>query len=500
MSGRALPVPLLQSSANSLARMRFPAAAAWLPLAAGLAAIAAGAWMLGGTFFGDPTIYLVYARNAADGHLFEFNPGTFSSGVASPLWSIVLALPFVVGAGVTGAKIWTALWALTALLSTTWAIRRLTESTFAATIGAAVVVPGLAYFGVMTYDAGLTVTLVAVSLIARGPVLAAIWALMFFDRPELAVIVGLEALALGWRRHLPLAALAAIPAGVYYAYSQVTLGSYSVSNVTRTIDNVEIATRVGPLLISGRAIDYLVGLAPLAAIAGVGLWGARRHALVVAGGLAVFAALLVLYPVTLYVQRYALEAMPLLALGVGLAIARTRLLSIAVVVFLAVPVFASLVTAWAAGGHGYTFDMITERTAIERLNTLAPANATVIGYEVQDRWYLRPDLRYLAVNGLTDGLITSWRDRGDVTGYLKTYCPAIWIANDQDFGVPYYRGTILETAYRALLAGSDSIELDGITFTVVDRPAPPMGGFAGARMLVRLDSQACAGPSTAIGR
>jgi hypothetical protein len=497
VSGFEPAVRIPQASATTARRRKLASAAPWLPLAAGIATIVAGAWLLGNTFFGDPTIYLIYARNAAAGHLFEFNPGTFSSGVASPLWSILLGLPFVVGAGVAGAKVWTALWAVTALLSTTWAVRRLTGSTFAATIGAAVAVPALAYFGVMTYDSGLTVTLVAVSLISRGRALAAIWALMFFDRPELAVFIGLEALALGWRRYLPVAAAAAIPAGLYYAYSQVTLGSYSVANVARTIDNVELATRFGPLLISGRAMDYLIGLAPLGAIAAFGLWTSRRHALVVGGGLTVFAAILVLYPVTLYVQRHALAAMPLLALGVGLAVARVRLLSLAVVALVTTPILASLVTALAAGGHGYTFDMITERTVIERLNTSAPANATVLGYEVQDRWYLRSDLRYLAVNGLTDGLITSWRERGDLSGYLKTYCPAIWIANDQAFGVPYYRGTILQTAYRELLAGTERTEIDGITFTVVDRPAPPIGGFAGARMLVRLDSQACTGPSAA---
>lgn len=472
---------------------RLAASTAWLPLAAGLATIAAGAYMLSDTFFGDPTIYLVYARNAAEGHPFAFNPGTFSSGVASPLWSLVLALPFVVGAGVTGAKVWTALWALTALLSTTWAVRRLTGSTFAATVGASVTVPALTYFGVMTYDSGLTVTLVALSLIARGPALAGIWALMFFDRPELAVIVGLEAIALGWR-HLPLVALAAVPAAFYNAYSQLTLGSYSVSNVARTIDNAELATRVGPLLISGPAIEYLIGLVPLAVIAAIGLWSNRRHALVVGGVLAVFAAVLVLYPVTLYVPRYALAVMPLLALGIGLAVARVRPLSLAVVAVVTVQTLTSLVLASAAR-NGYSFDTVTERTVIERLNTLAPADATVLGYEVQDRWYLRSDIRYLALNGLTDGLIVPWRERGDVTGYLKTYCPAVWIAQDPEYGVPYYRGTILETAYRELLGGSDQIELDGITFTVVDRPATLHVGFAGAVMLVRLDSRACTGSS-----
>lgn len=474
-------------------RARFVHAAAWLPLAVGIAAIALGAWMLGNTFHGDPTIYLVYARNAAEGHLFEFNPGTFSSGVASPLWSIVLALPFVVGTGVAGAKVWTALWAITALLSTTWAIRRLTGSTFAAAVSAAVALPGLVYFGVMTYDSGLTVTLVALSLVARGPALVVLWALMFFDRPELAIVIGFEALTLGWRRQIPLAVLAAIPAGIYYAYSQALLGSYSVSNVTRTIDNGAIATHLGPLLISGQAVDYLIGMAPLALIAAVGVWGQgrRREAALVGGVLVVFSAVLVLYPVTLYVQRYALAVMPLLALGLGLAISRFRLLSIPVVALVAGPTLAWLITASFAGNHGLDLDTVTERTVIERLNTLADPGTKVLGYEVQDRWYLRGDLEYLAVNGLTDGLITPWRERGDVVGYLKTYCPRYWIANDAQYANLYYRGTILETAYRALLSGQDTVEFEGIGFTVVDRPATPLAGFAGARLLVRLNSPGC---------
>jgi hypothetical protein len=315
---------------------------------------------------------------------------------------------------------------------------------------------------------------------------------MFFDRPELGIVVGLEALALGWRRYVPIAALSAVPAGIYYLYSHLTLGSYSVSNATRTIDNTELATRVGPLLVSGPALDYLLGMAPLAAIAAYGLWTNRRHALLVGVGLALFATLLVLYPVTLYVQRYALAVMPLLALGVGLAIARIRLLAIPAGALVATPALAWLVAASLAGQHGFTFDTVTERTVIERLNTVAPPEAKVLGYEVQDRWYLREDLDYLAVNGLTDGLITPWRERGDVTGYLKTYCPAIWIANDQAFGATYYRGTILETAYRELMRGRMRIELEGITFTVVDRPPAPLSGFAGARMLIQLDSPACA--------
>src|SRR4029079_7119678 len=112
------------------------------------------------------------------------------------------------------------------------------------------VVPAMAFYGVMTYDSGLTVTLVALSLIARGRWLGVVWAGLLFSRPETVILVGLEALALGWRRHIAIAIAAAIPAAIYYGYSQLTLGSYTVSNAARTIDQSEFAGQLGPFLVS----------------------------------------------------------------------------------------------------------------------------------------------------------------------------------------------------------------------------------------------------------
>lgn len=47
------------------------------------------------TYFGDPTIYLVYARNIASGDFLSFNPGQFSSGSTSPLWASLLSFAFI---------------------------------------------------------------------------------------------------------------------------------------------------------------------------------------------------------------------------------------------------------------------------------------------------------------------------------------------------------------------------------------------------------------------
>jgi hypothetical protein len=50
--------------------------------------------LFAGMFAGDATIHLVYARNAAHGHLFEFNPGEKTAGVTSPGYMLLLALFF----------------------------------------------------------------------------------------------------------------------------------------------------------------------------------------------------------------------------------------------------------------------------------------------------------------------------------------------------------------------------------------------------------------------
>jgi len=297
------------------------------------------------------------------------------------------------------------------------------------------------------------------------------------------ILVGLEALALGWRRHIAIAIAAAIPAAIYYGYSQLTLGSYTVSNAARTIDQSEFAGQLGPFLVSTQAAAYVVLLLPLAAIAAFGLWRDHRWGILALGA---FALMLVFYPVTMFVPRYALPVMPVLAVGVGIAIRRRPVLALLAAALLTVPVLSSTFAAADESRRGFLFETVTEQVLVARVNEVASPGAAVLGFEVQDRWLLRPDLRYLAVNGLTDGLITPWRARGDVTGYLRAYRPEVWIAQDQLFGRAYVGGTILETAYRALVAGSDHIELEGISFDVIWRNDRVTPGFAAAPIVVRL--------------
>ena len=72
--------------------------------------------VLFGTFWGDPVIYLPYARNIASGDFFSYNPGEFSSGSTSPLWAVLLSIPYLAGTGHGGAKVFSLLFTLGAAL------------------------------------------------------------------------------------------------------------------------------------------------------------------------------------------------------------------------------------------------------------------------------------------------------------------------------------------------------------------------------------------------
>src|SRR4051794_20665823 len=79
--------------------------AAWLPALAGTAVVVVTRILLWSTYYGDPSIYLPFARNLAHGQFFRFDPhGDFSSGIASPLWVAILSVPLWLGAGAVALK------------------------------------------------------------------------------------------------------------------------------------------------------------------------------------------------------------------------------------------------------------------------------------------------------------------------------------------------------------------------------------------------------------
>ncbi|KXK57491.1 MAG: hypothetical protein UZ07_CHB004000549 [Chlorobi bacterium OLB7] len=131
----------------------------------GAGVIVAAGLLLFGTFWGDSTIYLPYARSIAHGDFFSYNPGEFSSGSTSPLWAALLSIPYLLGADVWGAKLLSLLCCLAAFAVLVRLVRAVVGGVSAAAIAALYAVEMLTFFGVMMYESGLIVLLVSLSLL-----------------------------------------------------------------------------------------------------------------------------------------------------------------------------------------------------------------------------------------------------------------------------------------------------------------------------------------------
>lgn len=456
------------------------------PVLAGLALVAGAAVVMRRTYGGDPTIYLPYARNLADGRLFQYNPGEFSSGSTSPLWAVLLSIPYLLGAGFKGAKAFAALWTAAAYLLSFAAARRVTGSNVAAGIAALWVVTALTLTGLLIFESSLAVALVAGSLWLTARVaerqaegrsldaralapLVLLWAALPLARPEAAVLVPIQAAAVllaGTRRRRELAltigamAVAALPAAGYFGYSLVEFGVASMSTEGRSLALRETSTeRLGPLYLSNDALEYLFSspavFAFVPALAGLVIMARRPIARAVAlhalAGIGAYVFLVsFVSPGSFDTSRYLLPIAPFLVVGVAGALRAVSGTRVAVPAFLVAAALLGIPAAdmlfddarTLARGQ-FTFDNITQREAAERVNALAAPGDEVLAFEVQSRYFLRDDVDVLSLDGITDGRAFEYIERKDVAGFLRRYRPRFWIADTSTDIDPRRPGTAL---------------------------------------------------------
>ena len=471
------------------------------PLVVGLGLMTAMAVILRRTYGGDAAIYLPYARNLADGHPFSFNPGQFSSGSTSPLWVVVLSVPYLLGLGYKGAKAFAVLSTGGAYVASFLAARRVSGSAPAAGIAALWVVVALPLYGLIMFESSLVVLVVALGIWLLAPLLrrpaaevgtrqlaplVVAWAALPLARPEAAVLVPIEAGALllswhGGRRQLGRLALAvgiaSLPALAYYGYSLARLGVPSTSVAGRALYLRETSThRLGPLFLSSEGLDYLTSWPAVAAfvpgVAGLVLLARRAGMRVLAwtalAGVGAYVFLVTFVsPGAFDTPRYLLPIAPLLVVGIALAIRALPGAPLQVAGALAAAAVLAIASGQTVdGAHNlastpYSFDTITQRSAAGIVNGLAHPGDQVLAYEVQSRYFLRPDVRVLSLDGITDGKVFPYEHRTRVTAFLHRYRPRFWIADtatDSDRRRPgvalrrYLQGSVLTDVVRRVYA------------------------------------------------
>jgi hypothetical protein len=345
--------------------------------------------------------------------------------------------------------------------------------------------------------------------------LVATWALLPLARPDAVLLVGAQAVALlalapAPRRRAAAAlgaalAVAALPAAAYYGYSWAELGTPSTSSQQRAAALHEFATHLaGPFYRSGDALreltssPWVVALVP--ALAGFALlWRARARLLPAYAALAVLGYLALLTfvaPAFHDTPRYVLPLVPLVVVGVASLLGRARgsalwwpALALAALAIGGTSLDALRDRVNLTRSFGITRTEVFEREPVARVNALARPGDVLLAYEVQLRYYLRPDVRVLSQDGVTDAKVRPYQRRRDLTAFLRRYRPGWWIADENVNTRPYLRGSVLQ---RALLdfrrrPAPRARTIDGIRFELVAvRRRPLARGFGGWQMLFRL--------------
>jgi hypothetical protein len=427
---------------------------------------------LTGTYYGDSSIYLPFARNAADGDPFSFNPGEFSSGSTSPLWSLLLAPAFLVGADAEGAKAIAGVLTVAATGLVAAAAWRVSDSLLDAALAVFLLFPVLGFLGAVLYEVPLTVGLVALSIVlgerfakrirggaplelrALAP-LGIVWAALPLARPEAAALVVLEALALWWlalpdRRGLRVLAIvlaaAALPALAYFGYSAAELGTASTSSEARAAGLRDVADRLGPLPFASGPLQHLVSL-PFAlgfvpALGGLWLLARRPDrrwvAAYAAGAVAAYVAVFTFVsPADFEADRYLMPALPFVVIALACALAASRgtrarlpVLALAAALVVAPALERSEDQARRQRSLGLSLEQATEASAARAIERVARPGDVVLTYEVQVRYQLPEAVRVLSLDGVTDGRVVDYRDRPDgLAAFLHRYRPRFWIAS-----------------------------------------------------------------------
>jgi len=141
----------------------------------------------------DAWIHFQFARNLASGNGFSFNPGQPISGSTAPLWTLLLALAYLVAGGgfpVLG-QILSSITFLTTILATFSLGRELVDQTWAAWLAALLVALNgrMAWAGLSALEIGLFATLallaVRVYLAGRAAGRYSVWAACLFGLASL---------------------------------------------------------------------------------------------------------------------------------------------------------------------------------------------------------------------------------------------------------------------------------------------------------------------------
>ena len=472
------------------------------------------------TFWGDSSIYLVFAKNIANSSFLSFNPGEFSSGATSPLWAFILSIGFLFNDnGIINSKFISLIFMIIAILMTYRTSFIITGSK----IGSAIGVGFLWYFsffaGVFAYESGLAIILLSALILLNYYIieksrtvyifyLGIIWAILPFARPETLIIVIFNLFLLLFIHKnnknliytvIGVFLISLIPITIYLSYSIIKTGLSSSSTYCRSFWDKSIYNNNPNGLYDTFIIFFSYPVVIMGFyIGGYGMFKELKennrtwlHFLFLTTLISFILIFTIYSPLSqpLDIQRYLIPIIPfmipLISKGISkiynskslkLKIISITMISVIGMILVVVPPIQFITNYSVFTDQPLKFNDVTEKNMVDYLNSIAEPNSTILSFEVQDRYYLRPDLKILSQDGITDGKIAPFLPTDDITGFLWKYKPNYWIAN-QAVNSPLYSNSILNEVINKTGADEGSkITIDNITFKDIkirNEPANP---------------------------
>lgn len=483
--------------------------------------------LLFNTYWGDPTIYLVYAKNIANGYFFSFNQGEFSSGATSPLWAIILSIGFIYGNnGIILSKVISLIFTALSLLVLYYVVCKISKSAIGSSMGVGFLFYFLVFPGLMGYESSFIIILISILIVLNFYLIqkhnnnflwciGIIWALMPLVRPEsiIIIIINILILILKFRNNkqlifkvLLISFLSILPSALYFSYSYTKLGVISTSSYCRALALGDVAKIYGPLYFwpfynITMQFNVIIGL--IICLVGY-IYNRKKLLWLVCFNLTVLISYILIF--TIYspvinlmdAQRYILPVIPFIAISIScgtsyiLSLCKNKfiynfLILSLIIVMIILPSSIIISECINQSNRGLNFDVIVEKNPVNYLNSIAENNATVLIYEVQDRYYLRSDLKVISLDGITDAKIAPYFTNHDITGFLWKYKPKYWIANDC-ISRPFFSNTILrDVIMKTSRDEGNSIQIDGITFkNIKTRDEPSIRDFSGYEQIYEL--------------
>lgn len=445
------------------------------------------------SYMGDPSIYYIFSKNLSNGEFLTYNKGEFSSGATSPLWAILLSVPFFFSKNVIYAKIFSLIITLTAHIYLIYWLKSLIKSKLFVLVLYSIISYYTLIFGIMSYE--ISLLLFAIPLLVIGVInekksyIFISFLLLPLIRPDSFAIVFVTFSYLVYNKTLNYKSdlikifLAVLPIGIYVIFSYSLTGTYSSSSYCRSFALSEGTNTLLGLHYSFSSIFAVIAF-PSAFL--ILLLFSKRNLNKITL-ISIFSTLIYLFvftfikPINENPQRYLVPIFILLTFSVATNYKdfnpirlKLKLIMLVILIFIGSLIGGKVFKYY----NTFSFDQIAERDLINSINSEVPMNSLILSYEVQNKYFMRDDLKILSLDGIIDGKVAPYLRTSNMIDFINKYKPNYWIANDAVNYRDYLHKSKLYKVYNNKTMLNDTVQVDNVSFILLKKNNVNLGKLA----------------------